>query len=379
MPSYSRFNARVAGHSVGGKLIKKIFTLILGALVTLGMLVGVSAPAQAAPDKQIVFSQDSECARSGEYCNWYDLEIRVKELFGSDGNPYVDTEDEGEFTLYNSTGKKVYSDSIFPRAASSTVYNDDGYFGSAYSAMIMLDEGKTLPKGQYTLRAVIRTADEEENCGWHWNWNYTDVFNPCADPDYSGPEKGSTHYLTYSFNWNGKSLKTNRQSFTATEKKSATTITTYTAKKSSSYTASASYTSKQTAKFKHKGKTYKATASVTSKKSHKVTKTATIKANKLKRTATATAKATSYHSAADAKKMAAAKATKDAKKAATTNAKAATEKKAVAKAKSLLTKKVTDAAKTKAKQKITAKVKSDTQKKAYAAALKSAKKKAAVK
>lgn len=301
-------------------------------------------------------------------------------MFGS-SNPYDDGgsyDDDYSFELFNSHGKRIYSDSLASNGANS--WGDEyGYKGPSYGGSVDLDEGKRLPHGTYTLRAKIALADEVESCGWYWNHTYTDVFNPCADPDYSGPEKGQTHYLTYSFNWNGKKVTANRQSFTQSVKKTESTQTTYTARKSASYTGTAQYTSKQTAKFKHKGKTYKATASATTKKTHKVTKTATVKANKLKKSATSTAKSTSYHSASDATKMATAKASKDAKAKATQTAKTDTDKKATAKAKSMISKKAKDDAKKKAKSKISKKVKSDTQKKAYKAAVKAAKKKAGVK
>lgn len=362
---------------LGGKLYKKVLALFTGAILALGMLVGVSAPANAAPDKQLTLEQWDSCAQYGEYCNWYSFEIPMKKLFGNGDNPYTANADDNiHFQLFNANGKRVYSDSGFSNAATQ---RGGKYESPAYSGMIDLDEGKTLPKGKYTFRVTVRTADEVEDCGWRWNHTYTKVFNPCADPDYAGPERGFTSYLTYSFNWNGKKATANRQSFTESVKKTVATKTTYTAKKSASHTGTAQYTSKQTAKFKRGGKTYKATASVTTKKTHKVTKTATVKVKNLKKSATSTAKVTSYHSAADSKKMAGSKATKDAKTKATKAAKDATNKKATSKAKSMITKKVKDDAKKKAKSKITKKVKADTQKKAYNVALKAAKKKAGIK
>lgn len=361
---------------LGGKMVRKTFALVVSCILSLGMLIGIGSQANATPDKQLTFEQDEWCASEGEYCNFYFFEIKMKELFGSDGNPYTtNPDDDISFQLFNSSGKRVYSDNASPESATDW---GGKYESPSYRGMVFLDEGKQLAKGKYTLRVTVKTADEEEQCGWYWNHTYTDVYNPCADPDYSGPERGATHHLTYTFNWYGKAITANRQSFTGSAKKTESTQGTYTATKSASYTGTAQYTSKQTAKFKHKGKTYKASSSATSKKTHKITKTATVKKVNLKKTATATAKMTSFHSIPDAEKMAAKKASKEAKSKANSSARSATSKEAQNKAKSLITKKVKDDANKKAKSKITNKTKSETQKKAYNEALKLAKKKAGV-
>lgn len=355
-------------------MYKKVIASIASIMLAFGAAASIAGPASAAtPDHQLEMKVWGECnEETPTWCYDYEVMVKAKKFFHKSDSSwmdlvFIDTD------LYNASGKKVAGNSY--GIPNEQVYSEyfPKYTGKAYEASLTSFNKKPLPKGNYTLRMKVR-SDSAEYCE-HWtNWWTGEREDNCL-----GTPKASTHYLTYSFYWNGSSTKANRQSFTKTVKKTETTATTYTAKKSASYTANAQYTSKQTAKVKHKGKTYKATASATTKKTYKVTKKATVKAVKLKKKATATAKVTSYHSAADAQKKAAATASKDAKNKATKAAKNATDKKASSKAKSMITKKVKDDAKKKAKAKITKKVKTDTQKKAYKAALKAAKKKAGIK
>lgn len=342
-------------------MIKKFFAaLTMSILLLVGAIAG-AGPAHAAPGDQLILTSDYTCSEEPSLCDMIEFKVEMGQSFG-----YEYGNDEEYFTgtweLFNSSGKKIDSDSYDS--------SDDSLMGTIFGS----NYGKPFPNGKYTLRLKMHLSYIDD-CGWQWSSYSGDFYNLCDGYDYI-PTPDKTEYLTYSFNWAGKSLKTNRLSFTASAKKTATTATTYTAKKSASHTATASYTAKEKATYRYKGKNYTASASATTKKTHKVTKQGSYKANKLKRTATATAKATSYHSDADAKKRAAAKATTNAKTLATNNAKAYANGQATSKAKASLTSKVKSAAYAAAKKRITAKVKADTKKSAKAKALKAAKKKA---
>lgn len=342
-------------------MIKKFFALLtMSMLLFVGTIAG-SGPAYAAPGDQLVLTSDYTCSEEPALCDMIDFSVKMNQSFG-----YENGNDEeyfnGNWELFNASGKKVDSGDL---------QSSDGYFTGFITGQ---NYGKPYPNGKYTLRLKSHLSYLDD-CGWQWSSYSGDFYNLCDGDDYV-PTPDKTEYLTYSFNWAGKSLKTNRLSFTASQKVSATTATTYTAAKSASHTATASYTAKEKATYRYKSKTYTATASKTTKKTHKVTKQGSYKANKLKRTATVTAKFTSYHSDADAKKRAAAKATTTAKTLATNNAKAYANGQATLKAKASLTSKVKSAAYAIAKKKITAKVKADTKKSAKAAALRAAKKKA---
>ena len=169
------------------------------------------------------------------------------------------------------------------------------------------------------------------------------------------------------------------ESYKATVTQKATKTASVNSEKSATYTGKASYKATETATYKYKGKTYKATASHTVTKSKKVTKKAKATA-KSTATKSATKTAVSSKSAKDAKLLAANAASKQASKdaiaAATKAAKKSADKKASAEAKKKLTKKSKSKAKADAQKQITKKVKADAKKEAKKKALSAAKKKA---